>query len=208
MRTGLIVCLLVVGCSDSNTSPSPDASSCPDTAWMTWQQVRAVEAKLQGTPCVGAASCQLLGCAPPGDRCYCDKGTWVCVHTDCKVDVRPWPDLRADRPSLPDLRADQAKTDAPATFSCGALLTCKTAAEYCERTSAGACGGSPPSDAGTCPPNCSPTSCGGKQVCVCTGYACKPLPAGCSSCACLGATGGCTCSQGSKGELNVHCAMP
>ena len=44
--------------------------------------------------------------------------------------------------------------------------------------------------------------------CLCQSYACKALPAGCTSCACLGATGGCTCTQGSGGELNVHCALP
>lgn len=111
---------------------------------------------------------------------------------------------------LTDAARERAAADAPASFACGALLSCKTASEYCEKFTGGACGGPSPSDAGLCPPNCNLTSCpGGQQVCLCQTFSCKPLPTGCASCACVGASGACTCSQpAAGGPIQVHCMAP
>jgi len=204
--TVFIYALAITGCSDNPPIPS----ACPQTSGMTWQELRTLEAQLSGTPCVGDVTCYFAGCALPGDRCSCDKGKWVCGHTECYppdrgIEAAVAKDLRGDQSP----KRDQPKGDARGSFACGALLLCKTASEYCERTTPGACGGPELSDGGTCPPNCSPTTCGsGKPVCLCQSYSCKALPTGCTSCACVGATGGCTCTQGNGGELNVHCALP
>jgi hypothetical protein len=93
-----------------------------------------------------------------------------------------------------------------ASFACGALATCQPG-EYCEKFLGGACGGSPPDDAGTCPPNCNKTTCGSsEEVCLCTGYSCKPLPTGCTGCSCPSL--GCDCTEDGKGGVFVTCAAP
>ena len=103
---------------------------------------------------------------------------------------------------------DALVADLSAGFACGATLSCKSG-EYCESSSPGACGGDPVPDAGTCPANCVPTNCGSgsEQVCLCTGFSCKALPSGCTSCSCYTPMAGCTCSE-TGGGPHVSCAMP
>jgi len=94
-----------------------------------------------------------------------------------------------------------------AGFACGALDICQPG-QYCEKFIGGACGGSPPDDAGVCPPNCNKTTCGSsEEVCLCIGYSCKPLPVGCTTCSCQ--TSGCdSCTEDGKGGVFVTCAAP
>lgn len=97
--------------------------------------------------------------------------------------------------------------DGGGSFVCGSGLTCQ-AGEYCETVRPGQCGGSPPSDAGTCPSGCEPLGCpNGETVCSCNTRRCRSLPSGCSSCSCFTPFAGCFC-QDSAGGVFVECAMP
>jgi hypothetical protein len=94
----------------------------------------------------------------------------------------------------------------PPAFACGPL-TCK-AGEYCYRLTPGVCGGPAPSDAGVCPAHCTLTVCpGGQPACICDSYSCSTLPAGCTSCSCLGGSG-CSCTQSSAAGIEQHCYAP
>ncbi len=93
-------------------------------------------------------------------------------------------------------------------FTCGDNKTCYPN-QYCKRTTPGVCGGNPMTDAGMCPPNCSPGGCpSGANDCTCHTYECLALPAGCFSCSCFTLPGGCTCSESKSGGIHVSCAMP
>lgn len=103
---------------------------------------------------------------------------------------------------------DASVVDLSGGFPCGASSTCQSG-QYCEEITPGACGGNLVPDAGTCPANCMPTSCGGggEQYCMCRSYSCQALPAGCTSCSCYTPTSGCTCQE-TDGGPHVSCAMP
>lgn len=157
----------------------------------------------------------LLGCEdtkPAATDAKLTPDTRASEDTSRTSDGRPdqaGRDAAKDGPTT-DRKAADGSRDTGATFACGALLSCATASEYCEKFTGGACGGPAPSDAGVCPPNCNLTTCpGGQQVCLCQTFTCKPLPAGCSSCSCVGAAASCSCSQpGAGGPIQVHCMAP
>jgi hypothetical protein len=96
--------------------------------------------------------------------------------------------------------------DTGGAFPCGASRIC-SAGQYCQSQAPGRCGGNPVPDSGTCPPDCRPTSCpGGHYVCLCIGYQCLKLPAGCGDCACLKKHAGPGCACTSKyGGLYLDC---
>lgn len=101
---------------------------------------------------------------------------------------------------------DGPTADLATSFSCGATKTC-TKDQYCRSSVPGVCSGPPVPDSGTCPPDCSPNNCGGKSVCICTSYSCKPLPTGCSACPCLKLPVYCSCkgTAGSAAGIQVNC---
>ena len=132
-------------------------------------------------------------------HCSCESGKWKCSRD---YDCYPCIDGAVD-----------GSTDSGTTFACGAQAHCKIGEEYCKHTMPGQCGGSPVPDSGVCPPDCSPSSCGGggQEVCLCQSYSCVALPSGCNSCSCLGGLdgggGSCSCSEQS-GANHYSCAMP
>lgn len=148
----------------------------------------------------------------------CQAGAWTCLGgrelvDDCDSNCSRPHCGQAHDMGFPDSTADAGPADTGNDFyltpyACGDTKTCYPN-QYCQRTTPGVCGGTPMTDAGVCPPNCSPGGCpGGANDCTCQTYECLALPSSCFSCSCITLPGGCTCSDSKSGEIHVSCSMP